>query len=308
MKNLFEIDNNEIKRILSLHEESTKKQYLNVISEQTDESVTVPTTVTIKSGNQDDDVKVPNSTKFSKTNDPNILITDKDKFYRDKGSLAINDKLTYNCSTGKFKFTQNSKLYNNEDLESKILKPFCQTGSQQNTQAKTDTNSEQEIKKSPFNGLNYILQNKQEFKNPIGGETIGANPGTVVTVDQNSKQLNIGKMFRFSCKPITISETPIYYKGWDGKKNYINVGSSLTNMLRKRYCKGTELKSNEEILGKQNTEVNTKKSTQSVNPQAFTTQSTELTKQIQTSLGNTSPTGSITDADLDLILTQLKQS
>jgi len=33
MKNLFEIDNNEINRILSLHEESTKKQYLNVISE-----------------------------------------------------------------------------------------------------------------------------------------------------------------------------------------------------------------------------------------------------------------------------------
>jgi hypothetical protein len=33
MKNLFEIDSNEIKRILSLHEESTKKQYLNVISE-----------------------------------------------------------------------------------------------------------------------------------------------------------------------------------------------------------------------------------------------------------------------------------
>ena len=34
MKNLFEIDSNEIKRILLLHEESTKKQYLNVISEQ----------------------------------------------------------------------------------------------------------------------------------------------------------------------------------------------------------------------------------------------------------------------------------
>jgi len=41
MKNLFEIDSDEIKRILSLHEESTKKQYLNVINEE------IPTQATI---------------------------------------------------------------------------------------------------------------------------------------------------------------------------------------------------------------------------------------------------------------------
>ena len=35
MRNLFEVDSNEMRRILSLHKESTKKQYLNVISEQT---------------------------------------------------------------------------------------------------------------------------------------------------------------------------------------------------------------------------------------------------------------------------------
>ena len=33
-KNLFEIKSEEILRILSLHEESTKKQYLNVLNEQ----------------------------------------------------------------------------------------------------------------------------------------------------------------------------------------------------------------------------------------------------------------------------------
>ena len=37
MKNIFDVDSNEIKRILSLHEESTKKQYLNVISEDNGE-------------------------------------------------------------------------------------------------------------------------------------------------------------------------------------------------------------------------------------------------------------------------------
>ncbi len=226
MKNIFESDSDEIKRILSLHEESTKKQYLNVLNEQ------------------------------------------------------------------------DSKLESQQDQRNK----------------ETIKNNNNDKKSPQFNGLNYTLQNKQEFKNPIGGETIGANSGTVVTVDQNSKQLNIGKMFRFSCKPITISQTPIYYKGWDGKNNYINVGSALTNMLRKRYCKGTELKSNEEILGKQNAEVNKEKTkivntgklTQSVNPQAFATQSTELTKQIQTSLGNTAPTGQITDTDLDQLIAQLK--
>ena len=225
MINIFDVDSNEIKRILSLHEESTKKQYLNVLNE-----------------------------------------------------VGMND----------------------EGAPPLGITP--------------EASPKQEVKKSPFNGLNYTLQNKQEFKNPIGGETMGANPGTVVTVDQNSKQLNIGKMFRFSCKPIPISQTPIYYKGWDGKNNYTNVGSALTNMLRKRYCKGTELKSNEEILGKQKVEVNkdktkivnTGKLTQSVNPQAFATQSTELTKQIQTSLGNTAPTGQITDTDLDQLIAQLK--
>ena len=34
MKNLFEIDSDEIKRILSLHETSTKQQYLNILTEQ----------------------------------------------------------------------------------------------------------------------------------------------------------------------------------------------------------------------------------------------------------------------------------
>jgi len=34
MRNLFDVNSDEIKRILSLHENATKKQYLNVISEQ----------------------------------------------------------------------------------------------------------------------------------------------------------------------------------------------------------------------------------------------------------------------------------
>jgi hypothetical protein len=38
MKNLFEIDSDEIKRILSLHETSTKEQYLNVLTEQLSQS------------------------------------------------------------------------------------------------------------------------------------------------------------------------------------------------------------------------------------------------------------------------------
>ncbi len=43
---------------------------------------------------------------------------------------------------------------------------------------------------------------------------------------------------------------PFYYSTFDGKVNYGNQGSTLTNNLRKRYCKGTELKTNDEILGK----------------------------------------------------------
>lgn len=162
MENKFNIDSDEKRRILSLHENATKQQYLNLINE-------------IGAGGE--------------------------------GDMSF-DPAQYDYSNV----------------------------------VKTPTKQ--------FNGLNYTLQNGQTFISAVGGNKINVPSQTIVTVDQTNKKLNIGKYFKFGCKPITVSSTPFYYTSFDGKKNYGNEGSALTNILRKRYCKGTELKSNEEILGK----------------------------------------------------------
>lgn len=155
MKNLFEIDSNEIKRILSLHEESTKKQYLNVISEETSEtSITLPagTYHRITAGTPESVISLPNGTIFSKTKDPNILITNQDKFYHHLGNKLAQGQITYNCTTGKFKVPSNSsKDYNELDkngVETKYLKPFCPKVLQQNTQTKKPLTPKEQLERA----------------------------------------------------------------------------------------------------------------------------------------------------------------
>lgn len=227
MKKLFEIDSDEIKRILSLHENSTKKQYLNLINE-------------IGAGGEGDTTFDPAQYDYS-----NVV--------------------------------------------------------------KTETPTKQ------FNGLNYTLQNDQTFIGAVGGKKINVPAQTIVTVDQTNKKLNIGKYFKFGCQPITVSQTPFYYTSYDGKRSYGNQGSALTNILRKRYCKGTELKSNEEILGKNKTVQQKPKVGGSpkvgggqvtLNPQ----QMTDTIKQVQQSVGIQNPTGQITDTDVDALIAKLSEN
>ena len=167
MKNLFEIDSDEIKRILSLHEESTKKQYLNVISEQSGESITLPAGVyhKITAGTPESVINLPNGTIFSKTNDPNILITYQDEFYQAGGGKRMDGKISYNCATGKFKVSSIDKEYNELDkngVESKYLKPFCQKGSQQNTQTQTKTDTTPKIEPKKIEKVTTSLSDDEK--------------------------------------------------------------------------------------------------------------------------------------------------
>jgi len=101
-------------------------------------------------------------------------------------------------------------------------------------------------------GLNYKIDKMHRFISAVGGKSFTVDSGQIVTVDQTNKKLNIGKYFKFSCKPKIVSGTPFHYTDMNGKVDWGNEGSALTNVLKKRYCNGENLKSNEEILGKKN--------------------------------------------------------
>ena len=95
MNNLFEISGDEIKRILSLHEESTKQQYLNVLNEQINDFIVTPENLQLSSG--DSKQNIPKGIKF---------------FYDNRGQLYTNTfgkseklmRVIYFCNTGKFQF------------------------------------------------------------------------------------------------------------------------------------------------------------------------------------------------------------
>jgi hypothetical protein len=201
MRNLFEVDSNEIKRILSLHEESTKKQYLNVLSEQM--TLNQPVVLTNQTTPGVNDITLPKDTAFKKSTIKDILITDKIQYKM----FAIPAAVEYNCVTGKFKVQGANELYNSENLETKYLKPYCEKVKQTNAATLTPEQQLQKAKKCGF-------------------------------------------------------------KDWDSYK--------------KSGWKCTPNKT-------------------------FAAQNTELTKQIQTLLGNTAPTGQITDTDLDQLITQLNK-
>jgi hypothetical protein len=106
------------------------------------------------------------------------------------------------------------------------------------------------ISEQTSKGLNYTVSYGQQFIG-VGGNKFETPSGVVVTVDQTNKKLNIGKYLKFGCQPkMAGSKMPMFYTSYDGKNWYGNVGGALTNVLKKKYCKGTELKSNDEILGK----------------------------------------------------------
>ena len=276
MKNLFEIDSDEIKRILSLHEESTKKQYLNVISEQSGESITLPAGVyhKITAGTTESVISLPNGTIFSKTNDPNILISYQDNFYYDAGSKRIYGKISYNCTTGKFIVPNSSNLYNGlGDLETKYFKPFCQKGSQQNTQTqtKTDTTPKIEPKKIEKGTTSLTPEQQLQRANKAGYKTWAE-----------------------------YKENEFAWKG--NKKDEVKTGLTPEQQLQRAnkagYKTWAEYKDNE-FAWKGNKTVNRQ--------QQFVQNTVAGIYKLQTDfLGVPTPTGQLTTKDIDTLLTKLQ--
>ena len=142
MENKFNIDNDERQRILSLHENATKKQYLNVLKEEVkNNSYTLLTDVMIQAHSTDPttDLKLYKNTKLT-------VSTKKPGYLEYNGTYARPQNLTgmggqtkgmvyYNCKTGKF-FIPNVSVtfYDSEKTLTPNLKKICyQTTSQNNT-------------------------------------------------------------------------------------------------------------------------------------------------------------------------------
>jgi len=134
MENKFNIDSSEIKRILSLHENATKKQYLNVLNEAETTTYTLKADVTLtNTKTTEKNLYMYKGTQFYKSpTKPGVLQTSQVSLARPE--LMTGQKLPYNnvkanvyysCSKGKF-WIDGKTSYYNEVFQQK-LKPLCQT-------------------------------------------------------------------------------------------------------------------------------------------------------------------------------------
>jgi hypothetical protein len=241
MKNIFEVDSNEIKRILSLHEESTKKQYLNVLNE---------------AGMSDEGNYLNTNQQIN-----NQPVKPKPDALASYTTVGVNNLENVTPSQLELEFYRGTKFVKKM---SKTKIPYLIS----------------QLVTAKFKG--DIIYDKANDK-PIKGKVIYWCSGKLV-----------GK-YQFRAEDGQTKKNEMWYDDGD-----------LTPMLS-RVCK---YKSPNPIIKPEIKKDEVKKGVvtkQPVNAQTFATQNTDLTKQIQTSLGNTAPTGQITDTDLDLILTQLKQ-
>jgi len=139
MKNLFEIDSNEIKRILSLHKESTKNQYLNVISEQAKpavESFTLDKAINLENASDKrlSELKLFKGATFKIANKNLLYSRTKFKLVNSTiGTASTNltdGVIWYRCDTFKFsvKGVESIKYFNEDEKISNFsnnLKNLC---------------------------------------------------------------------------------------------------------------------------------------------------------------------------------------
>jgi len=138
MRNLFEVDSNEMRRILSLHKESTKKQYLNVISEQTNpdgQSFTLSNDVNLENETSgQSELKLFKGAVFKIAN-KNLLYSKTNyqfagtMFGNTGGKKATPGVIWYRCDTGKYsvKGQDSVKYYSPADNPglNEIAKNLC---------------------------------------------------------------------------------------------------------------------------------------------------------------------------------------
>ncbi len=230
MENKFIINNDERQRILSLHEERTKNQYLNLISEQQTQTYDLKADVTLtNSVGTNNNLFLYKGTQFYKsTTKPGELQTSKVSLNRPQmmtgsRSQAENFKgnVFYGCKTGKF-YTVSGQYhdkdtYYNQDLQKK-LSPLCQSNSQSNQQ--TDKKTYSTAKPHTFGGGKVTL--------PVGTKFIQAKNGASAKVN--------GVWGFYSCK-----NQSYFVKGSNVGFKEDDKTQSLGKKLNQEFCKGSSI-------------------------------------------------------------------
>ncbi len=230
MENKFIINNDERQRILSLHEERTKNQYLNLISEQQTQTYDLKADVTLtNSVGTNNNLFLYKGTQFYKsTTKPGELQTSKVSLNRPQmmtgsRSQAENFKgnVFYGCKTGKF-YTVSGQYhdkdtYYNQDLQKK-LSPLCQSNSQSNQQ--TDKKTYSTAKPHTFGGGKVTL--------PVGTKFIQAKNGASAKVN--------GVWGFYSCK-----NQSYFVKGSNVGFKEDDKTQSFGKKLNQEFCKGSSI-------------------------------------------------------------------
>lgn len=171
MENKFNIDSSEIKRILLLHENATKKQYLNVLNEAETTTYTLKADVTLtNTKTTEKNLYMYKGTQFYKSpTKPGVLQTSQVSLARPE--LMTGQKLPYNnvkanvyysCSKGKFWIDGTTSFYN--QAFQKNLGPLCQNKSQNNTAITSKAVGAKLLKNNVVANDTYELKNE----NPSG--------------------------------------------------------------------------------------------------------------------------------------------
>jgi hypothetical protein len=298
MENKFDINSEEVKRILSLHEDATKNQYLNVISEQ----------------------QVQKTIKL--TRDHRFSSSDGTTYY-----FPINSVFTSDSNGAKSSFTDNLSTFNMFFTCPKTFKvnTITLTPQDKNTvnffnQQFCKTQPKQQVEKNvqQTGGLN---KTNGQYKvtsdvvvNSRAGE--GAEPksftiNSTSVIYPNYKNNSViiqgvinddkKKLADYNLK-LTCGTGELEYG--DNTARFYGKDSQIIKTLSSTYCVGNKLKNWNELLGKKEKPVVNQLTIQQ-RQQQFIQQVTTNNKLIQTSLGVQQPTGQLTTADIDAIITKL---
>ena len=251
MKNLFESDSDEIKRILSLHETSTKQQYLNVLTEQlskTHDSYKLLSNIDLENNTAgaEGDLKLYKGAVFTKSKKAGYLESNTTYGLPQNmtGNVAKSDNVKgvvyYNCKSGKFfipgknySFYETPQYNPNQKSLTSSLKSVCVAKEGQYNTGKGYT----------FGNSAFLITTNTKFVKVTGGASFKA---TVKYELSSKSNTSIPQTFGYGVMDLNQSYQVNAFFSCKDSKFYVNKqgytednGSVITTKLKQLYCDST---------------------------------------------------------------------
>ena len=298
MKNKFDINSEEVKRILSLHEDATKNQYLNVISEQQVQKT----------------IKLTRDHRFSSSDGTTYYFPINSVFTSDGNgakSSFTNKLSTFNMfftCPNIFKVNTITLTPQDKNTVNFFKQQFCKTQPKQ----QVDKNVQQTGGLNKTNGQYKITADITVKPQPgisAKPKLLTIKPTSVIYPDYKKNGVIIQGVFNNDSNTVASDKLKLTcgtgeFEYGDNTARYYGKGDPIIGTLNTMYCVGNKLKNWNELLGKKEKPV-VKQPTKQQTQQQFVQQVTTNNKLIQTSLGVQQPTGQLTTADIDAIITKL---